>query len=670
MPVRSRATRSALPRPRSRHRLAVVATLLAAAVVAEGAGGGVPAAAAPAGVSTSGSAVTAPMDYFTNEYRNAMDFSDDSDMDLHRLRIPSGSGSMQDGRLRLEGAGQVFFVRHDAGAAPTSAVRDPRSRELRAGTYTRVSFRMHSDRATVGAVGFRTCDNCADGYRYFEIVPGWHTYDLDMVGNDDYEPSPPGVPRHAGAPWSGSIDLLFLALGFNTPAKPTVTFDDFMIYQPAPSVFVTLQGGSGSVEVWQDMNSNTSDDGNVGGVGESANRVGAFNAGSTFAAHAGLFRRGVPAQFYWSQNGSKSTTSGPVTMGTTSSPQPFVFSPQENGGGDFATEVRGDAWDFDQPSDLFATYNINASVGGGALHASAAGQRNDPVVILNSGGTQIDATLYHKAEFTIVYDGPFGLEDSPGGGMMARLVWRGFDGGHEQVSEDIVVKPGRNTYVVDLRTSPPAAILDPAGNREFIGWGTSWTTFVSMLRLDPHEDPGDRSWHLENFRLLRDEAVAPTYTVQFADDAWAPGTTVDVWADTNRNREDGLGALLDGGIPVGPGLNNYVWDGHNAGPGNYWIHVVVRRNGREVAATSTGQVASGVGGAGAAPPAKGPLAGQAAPVAAGPTQEQLVAFFTYILTTKFLCGVARGRGIAWIGNAPICNQLLGPMPKAKAKKKR
>ncbi|MBX7071324.1 MAG: hypothetical protein K1X38_18215, partial [Microthrixaceae bacterium] len=192
---------------------------------------------------------------------------------------------------------------------------------------------------------------------------------------------------------------------------------------------------------------------------------------------------------------------------------------------------------------------------------------------------------------------------------------------------------------------------------------------VSLLRFDPHEDPGHRVWHLEDFKLLRDDAVAPTFTVQYADNTWAPGTVADIWADTNRSRVDGLGSLLDGSVPVSAGMNNYVWDGHNAAPGSYFIHVVLRRNGREVGATSGGQVANGVGGAGPAPAAAGDLAHAPAPPTAGPTHEQLVAFFNFILTTKFLCGVARQRNIAWMGKAPICNQLLGPWPAAKAKSK-
>ena len=106
--------------------------------------------------------------------------------------------------------------------------------------------------------------------------------------------------------------------------------------------------------------------------------------------------------------------------------------------------------------------------------------------------------------------------------------------------------------------------------------------------------------------------------------------------------------------------------------GAYYIHVKIRRGGRDVGATSTGQVAVGTPGAGPAPDARGDLAGQAAPPSSGPTQAQLIAFFNYILTIKFFCSVARARNILAAGAAPVCNHLLGPWvrPKAKAKRRR
>jgi len=666
--------RDALPysveRSRTRRRVGVSAVVfLAAALVADLTGSVPAAAAAPSSVTPSAATITAPSDYFTNQWNDPMDFNNPEDISLTRLNFNEGSQSMNGGRLRVEGAAQIILTRGDPGAYPTSAVRDPRARTLDGNVYTRVSFRMHSDRTTVGAVGFRTCDGCADGYRYFDIVPGWHTYDFDMVGTNDLEGWPGGTARFAGTSWGGSIGLVYLAIAFNTPNKPTVTMDDAWIYAPANPISVTLAGGSGNVELWQDTNNNPGDDGTLSSaVNESANRIGSFPAGSTLSLSSGLFRPNQPVRFYTSQGGSKSAVSGAVTMPADSSPSPVVSSPSELGGTDFAAAVRGDAWDFDQATDVLKTFNTNASVHDSALFGFAAGAKNDPVVLFNLGPKQIDATLYHKVVVKMNYDGPWGLEDAPGGGLVGRFVWSSADGKHEQVSLPIVVKPGPATYVMSFRANPAASILDPTGNSEWIGWGTNETTFVSMLRFDPHEDPGERSWQIDDVKLLKDEAVAPTFGIQFRDDTWAPGTVAQLYADGNRSTADGLGTLIAGNVNVAAGTNTFTWDGSGVGAGPYFIHAVMTRNGRTITASSTGQVDVGMNGAGE-PPNSIELGG--AP-SAGPTQAQLIAFFNYIVTIKFFCGVARARNIIAAGAAPVCDQLLGPWvrPKAKAKAKR
>ena len=648
-------------RSRLARRVPLLVACVTATLVAELAPA-VPAGATPVAVAVSTGTVVRPADYYVTEWNDALDFNNADDMSLTRLQINEGDASLVGGRLRVERAAQIILSRGDPGAIPTSAVRDPRARVLDGNVYNRVTFRMHSDRATVGAVGYRTCDSCADGYRYFDIVPGWHTYDLDMVGDDDLEPPPAGAPRRLGPAWGGSVGLLYLAIAFNTPTKPTVLLEDASVYAPTSPVTLTLGSGSGNVELWADSNGNPADDGSYsGGVGESANRLGGFAAGSTVRAWPGLFRADTPVRFYTTQGGSRSAVSAPVNMATTSSPMPVVMSPSELGGTDFASEVRGDRWEFDQSSDVNQTFNVDASVHDGALFGFAGGNRNDPVVLFNLGSKSIDATRYHKVAVTMNYDGPWGLEDAPGGGMVGRFVWQGAGGGHEQVSMPFVAKPGRATYVVSFRSSPATGILDPTGNVDWIGWGTGATTFVNMFRFDPHEDPGNRSWQIDDVKLLRDEEVAPTFDITFRDDAWAPGTTADVYADSNRLQTDGRGVMI-GTMAANGGVNTFRWNGAGVGAGAYYIHVVLFRNGRAVGASSTGQVDVGMGGAGEPPAAQ----------AAGPSQAQLIAFFTWVLQTKFFCGVARSRSMLAVGAAPICNLLLGPWvrPKAKARKRR
>ena len=74
----------------------------------------------------------------------------------------------------------------------------------------------------------------------------------------------------------------------------------------------------------------------------------------------------------------------------------------------------------------------------------------------------------------------------------------------ERVSLPMVENVGRSTYIVDLNGT---ASIDPVGTPDIRPWGSGAGTFISQLRFDPHEDPGGRSWHLDDVKLLRDETA-------------------------------------------------------------------------------------------------------------------------------------------------------------------
>lgn len=642
--------RNRLPR-----KTALVAAIVTACVATELAL--VPAASAtPSDVSPSASSVSPGIDYFTNQWGDPMDFANGEDLDLTPGRmVQSGSAGWDSGKLRLSGVGQVFLLRGDPGGLPNSAIRDPRSRILDGNRFTRITFRMHSNRAAVGAIGFRTCGSCADGYSYFDIQPGWHTYDLDMKSQQDHETfQSVAHSGHAGSAWEGDISLLYLSPAFNEPNKPELLLEDFSVYEPSPSLAVTLNGGSGNVELWYDTDANQLNDGISGGSGPepTANRIGTFAAGSNVALASGLFRRGDTVRFYTSQGGSRSGFSSPVSVPANSRPAPVVITPSETGGTDWATEVRGDPWDMNQTSDIWETANVGVSWSGGQMHATGAGNRNDPVFVLNQSGRAIDATRYRKIAITIAFDGPWGLEDAPGGGLVGRIVWKTLDGGIQQVSLPMVENVSKSTYIVDLNGT---ASIDPVGTPNIRPWGSGAGTFISQLRFDPHEDPGGRSWHLDDVKLLRNESVSPTFDINFADGQWAAGTTADIYADNDRSASNGLGTRIATNLTVGQGTQTFRWNGTGVGAGSYFIHTVLYRGGLSSVGTSTGRVDVGIVGAG------NPLIGSAPSAgSAGPSREQLIAFFTFILRTKFFCGVARARRILAVGRAPICNQLLGP----------
>jgi hypothetical protein len=235
--------------------------------------------------------------------------------------------------------------------------------------------------------------------------------------------------------------------------------------------------------------------------------------------------------------------------------------------------------------------NAFSSFGGGFLHGwTGPGTRNDPVVPL-SVDSPIDAQLYHRVALTITYDGPWGLENAPGGGLVGRIVWHPYGGAPYQVSDDLVLRTGRATYVVEMKTWPPTRILDPDGNTDPIGWGVGRATWLSGIDFHPHEDPGNRAWHIDDVKLLRNEAVKPgvrSYDVVFVDDAWAPGTTADIIADPNLNPADPAQVVIARGIPVVAGQNRFRWNGAGAAAGTYHMRVILRRDGVASASYSFG----------------------------------------------------------------------------------
>jgi hypothetical protein len=541
-------------------------------------------AATPA-VAPNRSTVPASEEYFTSMWNDPMNFSNPEDFDpTQRHMIQQGWANLNWGQLNISGAQQVFMLRSDPGSYPTTAIRDPRSRPLDANKYRRVTMRMYSDRDSNAAMFFRQCNSCADGLKYFRIRAGWHSYDLDMTGPWDWDGlANSSLPAVRGAPWAGWVEMMWMITSFDPFSLPSLSMDDFGIVDPSPDLGLTVAATGGPSELWMDLDGNPANDGTSTNAGSTASYLGQVTGPAFVGLPSGVLRRGQSAKFYTSRNGVKSAVSSPVSMAATSRPTARTITPWEGSGEDWATVARWDPWDFDQPSDGYAI-NAGYTTAWGAL-LGWTGQRaaNDPVAVLNTNKL-IDGQLFHKMAITINYDGPWGLEDAPGGGLVGRIEWQpyGAPENSRQVSDDIVLKTGRATYYVEMRTWPPTGILDPAGNLDPVGWGVGRSTWISNLAFHPHEDPGSRSWQLEDVKLLRNDYVNPATggtDIKFLDDSWAPGTTADIIADPNLNPNDPAQVVIAAGIPVGPGINTFRWTGWPAAPGSYFPRVILRRNG-------------------------------------------------------------------------------------------
>jgi len=343
----------------------------------------------------------------------------------------------------------------------------------------------------------------------------------------------------------------------------------------------------GPADLWIDFDGNPANDANISNpavarqAGTSASFVAQVTGPTTVTVPGSVLRRGATARFYTVRNGQRSPVSSAVVMPSASRPAPRTLTPSEGAGYDWASDVRRDPWDMNQASDA-RVVNAASAFGGGVLNGwTGVGRWNDPVVSFGVN-TPIDGQLYHKVAITMTYDGPWGLEDAPGGGLVGRVVWHPSNGAPYQVSDDLVLRTGRAIYYVEMRTWPPTRILDPAGNTDPIGWGTGRATWIKGLDFHPHEDPGRRSWRIEDVKLLRNEFAIPgrrTFEVDFIDDAWAPGTTADIIADPNLDPNDAGEVVIARGLPVRAGVNKFGWNGRPAAPGTYHLRVVLHRDG-------------------------------------------------------------------------------------------
>ncbi len=105
-------------------------------------------------------------------------------------------------------------------------------------------------------------------------------------------------------------------------------------------------------------------------------------------------------------------------------PRVVVDSPSLRTGEDYATAVRGNAWDFEGLDDVGRNENVCGAtiLTGGVLAGTNCGPEIDPYLFLPTAGP-IDGSTYSRLHVRLRYDGVFGLTGGPTGGAVARLIW-------------------------------------------------------------------------------------------------------------------------------------------------------------------------------------------------------------------------------------------------------
>ncbi len=276
-------------------------------------------------------------------------------------------------------------------------------------------------------------------------------------------------------------------------------------------------------------------------------------------------------------------------------PVPQIDEPDVTGGADYATISRnGDAWDFNEASDIHRLDSVRGAVSGGVFAGTnSAPAMNDPAVGMRLGQA-FRGSDFHRVTVDYTYDGPFNLEDKAGGGTNARIIWRiagtplTKTGADLQNSDDIVTYPNLKSFTVDMATVNPADVTDPSQNGPRIGWAGQ---MIELLRLDPHEDRGERAFRIDRIKVADNDAGEKSFDIVWKDNSFGAGTTADLYIDTDDRGFDGT--QIASGLPVQAGRNVFSWTPPAGTTGTWFVYVVHHRGGQVGRAYSGGPVRIG-----------------------------------------------------------------------------
>lgn len=572
----------------------VTATAVLATIFTIGATAPSPAGAAAPSIAPSALDRPEAPDYRTDQWADPWDFSGPSDgitiPEWFRSRdwsLYGGVGpSIAGGTMSFTSRdGQWFELLQTKSYPPTAD--DAFSRPLDPSTYSRMSFRLRSSASVpvLATIAYHDCFAAVDCYAAHElwIQPGWNTYDFD----------PRSLPICCGGTaqhdWSRPVGGIRIAPNFFSYLV-TFDLDWFRIYQPTNDPVAVDVGADAVDEVWWDADADQANDADSPTAGKFA---GATGGGQSVTFDTDAYPPGS-YRFYTVSNGVRSAYSDPVTVAAR--PQPVILDPDVTGGDDWATTVRGDPWDFSNPGDIVGWGGTGPgdpypNIAGGIAQADSRGsaQPDDPFVSL-AIPTPIDATTYHRLSVRQWLDGPWSLGLGPGGGAMGRLIWMdGTSGGRWRDSSDIVEQTGVwNTITIDLHTDPRSEIEDET-SPDRRGFGVPGREWVDVLRWDPHEDAGGRSYAIDWIKLARNDQGKPSFAITYQDNAWTAGTTADIYVDTDDRGFDGT--KIAGDVSVADGVNTYQFSADGIGAATWWIYIVMKSpNGTSASSYSTGPV--------------------------------------------------------------------------------
>jgi hypothetical protein len=258
-------------------------------------------------------------------------------------------------------------------------------------------------------------------------------------------------------------------------------------------------------------------------------------------------------------------------------PQLAITSPSFISGPDYATTVVGNAWDMSDAADVTGMNVTGANFGGGIYNATNT--TNDPALMLKVT-TPIDTSRFKYATYRMQVDG----QKDTTAGSVARYLWWTTIPQQASTTNDNVVYEGYQTVSFDLTKV------------KLEGSSPTWSASnPKAFRLDPHEFPTVRAFHVDYVMLTGDNTAGNSFDIRYqASDGDGSTPTVQFFFDTNASGFDGTAITCTNATsaaavgsfnvflplinryslppPVSPTGATCTWDTSKVSAGTYYVY--------------------------------------------------------------------------------------------------
>ena len=574
-------------------------------------------AAVPAGITLTGSSVTQneAEDYFTLIQQDPKDMNDVCDAGLDQFKNNSEyiANGIWNG-VHLNTAAPIMNFM----AIPTintnlavwrdcSTIEGIVKKPIDASRFTDISWSHRTDQPSFWSVMFVKDANdfitrgfdSFDGYR--TPANGTITYGANKwtIHQETMASRAP-----ANYPWTGLIRGLALWPSLLQSAGHTQSIDWIRLFNPATQGYVPLNWTSNTFSNFFHHVTIYVDSDNAGFDGipvkHSLPVTGSYNLGTGFLP-PGRYYFYVGVHDYSNATDPQVAHSGyigPVVID--GKPYAKFLAPSRTSGPEYSRDVRGDAWDMNQSTDVVNFTDANGNLNPPVMHGIQAfnfasgylnaTSLNDPVggttdthvIFADAPGHPADPDYFHTfcanmqvSSANLPRDGnSTGLYNA---GWVSRFMWerksqRGTTFGstvdHELVERSQSYPDYNNgfvTYCFDLR--------DPAGHSTGARYGTGP---VDVFRFDPVEAKPATDFAINWAGLYADNTDTLDRTYDIILDLKDPendALTVKLYYDTNNSGDDGV--LIGTYTNQLTGQRTYRWNTVDVPRGDYYIYAVL-----------------------------------------------------------------------------------------------